>query len=652
MSTDPTTSTDPAASAPAASAPVSAAAPTAMPPSRSAPVTRAVTVPPPKKPSRKALIGFLLVVLLPLAMCAPLCLMQGPANVDDVTLLELDLEQPLDEVGLDGAMVPFLPAQGATLMDVLRAIEKAKGDPKVKGIVARVGTGNSLANIQELREALASFKESGKITVAYAESFGEMAPGVGGYAMATAFDEIWLQPSGDVMLTALFGEGAFFRGAFDKAGVEPQISGRKEYKNAVNQYTETTFTAPHREAMERLLTSYEEQLVDDIAASRGSKLGGNDAKSAVKALLLGGPLSSKDALEKGLVDHLGYKDEVLAAAKERVKGTGSADDVKLLWVQRYGERAGLAFADEGTAPVVALIVAKGAVTRGKNGFDALSGSQSFGSDTTTAAIRAAAADDDVKVILLRVDSPGGSYVASDTIHRALEQAKTVHGKKVVVSMGDLAASGGYFVAMNADTIVASRATITGSIGVFAGKFVTTGLWEKVGVAFEPITSASAVDPSLYSNDMPYSEGAQKQLDAILDRIYLDFTTKAAAGRKMAYEKLEPLAHGRVWTGADAKERGLVDELGGFLVAVKASAKAAGATDGNVRLRPFPRAKEPFEELLAAVRGEPGENSDDVSGASAVELRAPALRAVRTLAGVASDELDGAVLRARVPQVMP
>lgn len=632
MSTDPTSSPSP----PAAVAP------------------RGPVIAPPKKASRAGLIGFIIVVLVPLAMCAPLCLMQAPEGVDDVTLLELDLEQPLDEMGLDGAPVPFLPSQGATLMDVLRAIEKAKTDPKVKGLVARVGTGNSLSTIQELREALASFKASGKLTIAYSEGFGEMAPGVGGYTMATAFDEIWLQPSGDVMLTGLFGEGAFFRGALDKAGVEAQISGRKEYKNAVNQYTETTFTGPHREAMERLLTSYEEQIVDDIAASRGAKLaGGNggDAKAAARALLLGGPLSSKEALEKGLVDHLGYKDEVFAAAKERVKGAGSVDDVKLLWVQRYGERAGYAWADEGTAPVVALVVAKGAVTRGKNGFDPLSGSQSFGSDTTSAAIRAAAGDDDVKVILLRVDSPGGSYVASDTIHRAIEQAKA-KGKKVVVSMGDLAASGGYFVAMNADTVVASRATITGSIGVFAGKFVTTGLFEKVGVTFEPISSSSLVDPSLYSNDMPYSEGAQKHLDAMLDRIYLDFTTKAAAGRKMPYEKLEPLAHGRVWTGADAKERGLVDELGGFVHAVRIAATAAGATDGNVRLRSFPRAKEPFEEVLAALRGEPGENSDDVSGASTMQLRSPALGAVRALAGVAAEELDGAVLRARVPRVMP
>lgn len=652
MSTDPSSSSSSPSPSPSTSAPV-VAAPVASP------ASRGPTIAPPKKASRAGLIALVVVVLVPIAMCAPLCLMQSPKGVDDVTLLEIDLEQALDEVGQDGTPIPFLPPQGATLMDVLRAIEKAKTDPKVKGIVARVGTGNSLSTIQELREALASFKESGKITVAYSEGFGEMAPGVGGYTMATAFDEIWLQPSGDLMLTGLFGEGAFFRGALDKAGVEPQISGRKEYKNAVNQFTETTFTPPHREAMERLLTSYEEQLVDDIAASRGTKVAGangangsGDAKSAVRALLLGGPLSSKEALEKGLIDHVGYKDEVLAATRERVKGTGKADDVKLLWVQRYGDRAGLAWADEGAAPVVALVVAKGAVTRGKNGFDPLSGSQSFGSDNTCAAIRAAAADDDVKVILLRVDSPGGSYVASDTIHRAIEQAKG-KGKKVVVSMGDLAASGGYFVSMNADTIVASRATITGSIGVFAGKFVTTGLWEKVGVTFEPITSSSPVDPSLYSNDMPYSEGAQKHLDAMLDRIYLDFTTKAAAGRKMPYEKLEPLAHGRVWTGADAKERGLVDELGGFLVAVKASAKAAGATDGTVRLRAFPRAKEPFEEILAAVRGESGDNSDDVSGASArTQLRSPAIDAVRALAGVASDELDGAVLRARVPQVMP
>lgn len=624
----------------------------------------ATTAPAPKKQTSKAgLVGLLLVILVPVAMCAPLCLMTAKPGIGGSTVLELDLEQPLDEVGLAGAL-PLLPPTGSTLMDVVRILEQAKGDDKVKALVARVGSGQSLANVQELREAIASFRASGKPTIAYAESFGEMSPGVGAYVLASAFDEIWLQPSGELMLTGMFGEGAFFRGALDKLGVDPQISGRKEFKNAVNQYTETTFTPPHREATERILASYQEQIVADISASR-PKVGD------VGALLLGGPLSAQQALERGLIDKLGYKDEVIASLKQRF-----GEEPKLLWAQRYGERAGMKFADEGGGPVVALVVAKGAVTRGRSGFDPLSGNQSFGSDTTSAAIRAATADDEVRVILLRIDSPGGSYVASDTIWRAVQQARA-KGKVVVASMGDLAASGGYFVAMGADRIIADRATLTGSIGVFAGKLVTAGLWEKVGVNFEAIAASPAVDVSLFSNDIPYGEAAKLHLEAMLDRIYLDFTTKAAAGRRLPYQQLEGLAHGRVWTGADAQQRGLVDELGGFLRAVELCAqlassspsspaptsspsspssptpntKAAVPSDASrVRLRAFPREKPVLEQLLAAVRGEPGENSDDVSGA---ELRvSPAfVRAAALLAGAAA-QIDAGVLTAQLPKVLP
>lgn len=587
----------------------------------------------------------MLLLLLPLGLCAPFCLFAGPPSVEPGTVLEIDLEVPLDEVGTGGP-VPFLPAEGRTLMDVLLALEKAKTDPHVKGLVARVGSGQSLATVQELREALASFRASGKPAIAWAESFGEMSPGVSGYVLATAFDEIWLQPSGDVGLSGLFGETVFMRGALDKLGIEPQMSGRKEYKNAVNQFTETTFTPAHKEAMERLLQSYTEQIVDDLVASR-PKLGD---EAAVRALLEGGPLSAKQALEKGLVDKLGYKDEVTASVKERLGGRDVGNDVHRLWVHRYGERAGLAYEDKGPGDVVALIVAKGTVTRGKNSVDPLSGGQSFGSDTISAAIRQAAADDDVKVILLRVDSPGGSYVASDTVWRAVEQAKA-KGKKVVASMGDLAASGGYFVSMGADRVVAERATLTGSIGVYAGKLVTAGLWEKLGVGFEAVAASPDVDPSYFSNDVGYSPAARKHLEETLDRIYLDFTTKAAAGRKLPYEQLEPLAHGRVWTGADAKERGLVDDTGGFLRAVEVARELAGiAKDAPLRLRRFPEEKPPLAQLMAALQGEPGENSDDVQSASVVKSPAVA-RAASTFAELAG-AMDAAVLQTPAWRIAP
>jgi protease-4 len=605
--------------------------PSSSPPPSPAPSPAAP--PAPAKKSRAGLWLLLVVVLLPVAMCTPLCFISGKPSVTAKTILEIDLEDALDESGADGP-IPFLPNEGKTLLDVLRGLEKAKSDPNVVGLVARVGSGQSLSTVQELREALAAFRASGKPAIAYSEGFGEMSPGVSGYVLATAFDEIWLQPSGDVGLTGLFGEAMFMRGALDKLGVVPEVSGRKEYKNAVNQYTETTFTPAHREAMEALLKSLEDQIVDDLAASR-PKLGD---KSAVRALLEGGPLSAQEALEKGLVDKLGYKDEVIAALEQRF-----GKDAKRLWVQRYVERAGKAYDDEGPGSVVALIVAKGTVTRGHNSVDPLGGGESFGSDTIAAAVRAAADDDEVKVILLRVDSPGGSYVASDTIWRAIQQAKA-KGKKVVASMGDLAASGGYFVSMGADRIVADRATITGSIGVFAGKLVTAGAWEKIGVNYESVQASPDVDPSFFSNDVPYSERAKKHLEATLDRIYLDFTSKAAQGRNMKLDVLEPLAHGRIWTGSDAKERGLVDDNGGFLRAVEVAREVGGigASDA-LRLRPFPREKRPLQQAIAALRGEPGENSDDVE-AMTPSIDSPAAKAALRAAGDLQAAVDGAVLK--------
>ncbi len=620
-------------------------APAPEPPAAPAPAPAAPPPPAPRpnraKSSRAGLIILVLLLLLPLALCAPLCLVSAPAGVASGTVLELDLEAPLDEVSGGAAL---FGGEGRTLLDALLALRAAKADPDVVAVVARVGGGGQgIATAQELREAIAELRAAGKPAFAFAETFGEMSPGTSGYALATAFDEIWLQPSGELNLTRASGEAMFLRGAFDKAGIEPQISQRKEFKNAANQFMQTGLTDAHREAMTALLSSIERQVVDDIAQGR-PRLGGADA---VRQLLSGGPLSAQAALERGLVDKLGYRDEMLAALQTRLVQSGALGagaKARYLWLHKYAERADLP-TGEGLGRAVALIVARGAVTRGRSNADPLSGEASIGSDTVSAALRSAAADDDVAAILLRVDSPGGSYVASDTIWREVARARE-NGKPVVVSMGDLAASGGYFVAMGADRVFASRGTLTGSIGVYGGKVVTAGLWDKVGVGFETVSSGSDVDASFFSTDQPYSERAQAWLDGELDRIYADFTGKAAQGRKMPLDQLEPLAHGRVWSGADAKERGLVDDLGGFLAAVDAAAAAGGVPLDELVLREFPRRRPPLEQILAALSGSEGDNSDDVEAVS-VEVRA--LRALGAAAGVVG-AADGQVLRAPLPRL--
>ena len=400
------------------------------------------------------------------------------------TVIVLDFEQPLVEYVPDDPLANLLQRRRALLRDVLDGLARAKSDDRVVGLVAHVGQGTlGLAQIQELRDAVADFRSSGKRAVAFAEAFGEFGPGNGAYYLATAFGEIYLQPSGDVGLTGLMAETPFVRGTLDKLGVVPRFGARGEYKNAVNTFTERRFTGPHREATSRLITSQFDQIVRGIAAARG--LAEGDVRSVVDRA----PLSAQQALDAKLVDGLAYRDEVLAKLED------GGTKPERLSLARYVALAGPPPAGGDT---VALIHGVGAVSRGKSGVDPMSGDVGMGSETLAAAFRSAVEADRVRAIVFRIDSPGGSYVASDTIWREVSRAREA-GKPVVVSMGNVAASGGYFVAVPADRIVAQPGTITGSIGVFAGKMLTGGLWDKLGVTWDEVhvgTQRQHVDRSV------------------------------------------------------------------------------------------------------------------------------------------------------------
>jgi protease-4 len=556
-----------------------------------------MTSPAPRR-SRKSLWLLLGILLLPVAMCAPLVVGFGGLStpaVGDAVIVEFDLEAAVVEGGAAGLQFGDAPL---TTRDLVLGLRAAAKDPRVKALYARVGgQGHGLATAMEIRDAVLAFRASGKKAIAFSESFGELSPGTGGYYVATAFDEIWLQPRGAVSLAPLSAEGMFAKEALAKVGVEPQIAARKEFKNAPNTFTEQGFTAPHREATLALLASAQQTLVEGIVAARQA-LG--DAV-AVRALLGRGPLTADEALAAHLVDKVGHKDQVLAAVRATVGAEAS-----LLWLQRYLERSAKPALD-GT--VVAVVSAVGQIHRGPSNVDPLSGGQSAGSDTIAAALRQAIADDDVKGIVLRVDSPGGSVVASETIAHEVERARAA-GKPVVVSMGNVAGSGGYYIAMNADTIVAQPGTITGSIGVYAGKAVTSGAFEKVGVNFDTVVVDDA-DASFFSTDVAYSEAARARLDAIVDDIYAGFVRDVAKGRKKTFEEIEPVARGRIWSGRDAKERHLVDELGGWTTAFAAMRRHLSlAEDAPLRLQDFPAKKPPFAELLAMIGARPGDSSED------------------------------------------
>jgi protease-4 len=570
----------------------------------------------------KALLGRVLMVVGGLVVLAALAgvVIAGvrqltKSRVPAHTLLEVNLEGGLLERVPDDPVAQFTLRNRPTLRSVVDALEKAGDDPKVSGLVATLGAGGGTlgtATAQELRDAVIAFRAKKKTAVAFAETFGEFGPGNGGYYLATAFDEIYMPPSGDIGLTGLIFQSPFLRGTLDKLGIVPRMGQRYEYKNAMNTFTEKKFTAAHKEASSKIVSSIFGQMVRGIADGR--KLGEDE----VRAIIDKGPYLGKEAVDARLVDGLAYRDEVYEKAKAK-----AGKDATLLFLGQYLERAGRPHQKGKT---VAVIYGLGGVSRGKDDYDPFSGSATMGSDTVAAAFRDAVADKEVKAILFRVDSPGGSYVASDTIWRETVRAKKA-GKPVIVSMGNVAGSGGYFVAMDADKIVAQPGTITGSIGVLGGKMLTSGFWDKVGLSWDEVHSGA--NATMWTGMKDYSPAEWARFEASLDRIYADFTTKVAEGRKLPKEKVLEIAKGRIWTGEDAKGLGLVDELGGMSTALKLAKKAAGIPDAeDVKLQVFPKAKSPVEQILA---GAP-ENSEPRAAAAAllrvIEAARPAARQLR------------------------
>lgn len=549
-------------------------------------------------------------------------------SVPSRAILEVDLERALPETPPDDPFAVFGGERPLTLRDVVDALEKAGDDPHVVGLVARLGAAPiGVAEIQEVRDAVKAFRGKKKFAIAYAETFGEFAPGNGAYYLATAFDEVWLQPSGDLGLNGLVAESAFVRSALDKLGVKPEFGQRHEFKNAMNTFTETRFTEAHREATKKLVESIFGQLVKGIA--EGRKM----TEEEVRGLVDRGPFLGPEALEAKLVDGLAYRDEV----HEKVKAKGGAG-AKPFGLHAYLKKVGRPHASG--KRTIALVYGVGGVARGKSGGNPLTGGQSMGSETVAKAIRTAVADDDVAAILFRVSSPGGSYVASDTIWREVVLARKA-GKPVVVSMGDVAASGGYFVAMPADRIVAQPGTITGSIGVLAGKMVTPAMWEKVGLTFDQVDVGA--NANMWNASRSFSPAERERFDAWLDRIYDDFTTKVAEGRKLPKEKVLEIAKGRVWSGEDAKALGLVDELGGYATALKLAKEAAKIPEGEkVKVAVFPRERTPFESLAAKLSGEEEDESSFTALVALLEPLRPLLRQVEA-------ERRG-VLAAPVPEI--
>ena len=491
-------------------------------------------------------------------------------------ILELDLTDGLPEGPVTDPLSAVLSRRKVRLSDVIEGLRRARQDDRVRALVVKVGGGQiGLARMQEIREAVASFRESGKLAVAWAETFGEFTHGNVPYYLATAFDRIYLQPSGSVGLTGIAVEQLFLHDALAKIGIAFQSAKRYEYKSAADPLTERGFTPATREATERLAVSVAEQISAAIAERGGMTV--EDAR----ALLDRGPFLAADALSEGLVDALGYRDEVYADVRKE-----AGADAVLQYVARYQRAHILAQRARQLSKqrdrFVAVIYASGPIKSGRSTRSPLGGG-AMGSDTVSAALRSALHDERARAVLLRVNSPGGSAVASDTIWREVVRIRAA-GKPVVVSMGDVAASGGYYISMAADIIVAQPGTLTGSIGVILGKPVLADALERAGITTDSVSVGTGA--TMFAPTHPFTDEEWQRINTWLDAVYRDFTEKVASGRRMPVDRVDQVARGRVWTGADAAGNGLVDELGGLQAAAEIARRRAGLpADAPLRLYP-------------------------------------------------------------------
>ncbi|MFO1047594.1 MAG: signal peptide peptidase SppA [Geminicoccaceae bacterium] len=490
-----------------------------------------------------------------------------PQALPDRILLTADWRASLGETAgpPDLLNMRFRPAP--TVTDTVLALDAAAKDPRVRGLVVRLAeTEHGFAVAQELREAVLRFRAAGKFAIAEADTFGELGSGNEGYYIATACELIALQPGGLVGLTGIGVQVPFARDLLASLGIRMEVLRRAEFKSAFESLTDSAISGPNRLQLEALLDSLNKQLVTAIAEQRRL------SPEQVQALIDRAPLSADEAKEAKLVDMLYYHDQVMTSALGRAQGSKPVD------LDDYGA-AGIS-APAQPAARVALVRAAGLIRRGEGALGT-----EIAADDLVENLEDIAHDPGFAAVLLRLDTGGGSAVASESIRRALIELRGAN-KPVIVSMSNTAASGGYWIAMGAERVIAQPATLTGSIGVIGGKPVLEELWRKLGVNWATITrGAHAGD---WSVNEPFSDSARARVDALIGWLYDRFTSLVAEARGLPQQRVDEIARGRVWSGEDAARLGLVDETGGLdeaLAAVRQSLKLPADAPLAISVRP-------------------------------------------------------------------
>jgi protease-4 len=538
-------------------------------------------------------------------------------------VLALDLREPID----DSAASPtsILTPKRATVMDVVLGLDTAGRDARVKGVVMRLGNGAlSTAEAQEIGAAIQRFHAKGKFVIAQATAF--FGAGLGDYLTASTANEIWMQPKSPFSPSGAGGGELFLRGVFDKIHAEPQIAKRAEYKSAADTFMEKQMSPADREQLTQLMNSVYDGAVGQMADNR------HIARADVVAALQASPQFAEEAKSRKLVDRVGYDDEARAAAIARA-GTGAKSIKFTDYVKNVMPKLG--------AANIAIVEAAGEIRDGTAKNSWLTASSGIASDDLSAAIDQAARDKNIKAIVFRVDSPGGSVTASDQILHAVKKAQKT-GKPVVVSMGGVAASGGYYISLSANKIVAEPGTITGSIGVLTGKVSFGKTLELVGAKVE--TVAVGKNTLMDSPLEPFTPDQWANLNHQADAIYDDFTEKVAAGRKLPLAKVREVARGRVWSGTDANARGLVDQLGGFWTAAQTAAGLASVPAGSMTFTVYPRPTGLLGRLGRLSGGL--ETSMEVLGRFESLLHLPALQAVLGQVAELPDGSPGSAIQLR------
>ncbi len=528
-----------------------------------------------------------------------------PQTLPSEFVLFMNFDGQLGDLAQDVSLADPFASSGPTMKDYLDALDRAKDDPRVQGIYGRLEAGGySLAHIQELRKAIKDFRDSGKFAYIYSSSYGE-AGGLSSYYLATAFDEIWLQPMGIVAITGISAEVPFLRSVFEQIGIQPQFFQREEFKSAYESLTNSDMSEPNRKMTEYLVKDITDTLSADIASDLGILV------ESFKALVDQGLFTSKEAEAAGLVTHVDYADVLVKQINAQINGNAEEDanyvpirNYIRLYKQKQQSLSKALMAsqkndtEKPAKPSVALIYAVGMILPSEGdggGPTGLLDDGIAGADKIAAALLEASEDDNISAVVLRVNSPGGSPVASETILRATQIVQD-KGKPVIVSMGPTAASGGYWISAFADRIFVLPTTVTGSIGVVGGKFSIQELWNKLGVNWERIQWGK--NAGLWSVNTPFSESEAERMNVMLDNVYDNFLQRVATGRKMEIEEVRKIAKGRIWTGKSALRVGLADEEGGLNEALDYAAKLSGAKDrhdANVVI--IPRPKNAIERLI-------------------------------------------------------